>query len=111
MKKSLIVMTALAASMAYAGTSYRINLYRATLVNGTALKPGEVKVEVQDNKVVFKQGKTTAEAIVKSEEASHKFVSTTVGYAGEGSASEIQEIRLGGTSTKLLFETPTTNTK
>ena len=111
MKKLLFVTSMLAASLAYAGSSYKFNLYRTTLVNGTELKAGEVKVELHDNKAVFKQGKTTAETTVKTEAAAEKFLSTSVGYAGEGSANEIQEIRLGGTNTKLVFEIPTTNTK
>jgi hypothetical protein len=103
-KKITIVIVALAASLAYAGTSYRINLYRPTIVNGTELKPGEVKVELQDNKVILKQGKTTAEASVRVENGGQKFLSTSVGYGGDASPNDIQEIRLGGTSIKLLFE-------
>lgn len=103
-KKLTFGIFALAASLAYAGTSYRVNLYRPTLVNGTELKPGEVKVEIQDNKATFKQGKTTAESIVKVENGSQKFLSTSVGYGGDASPNDIQEIRLGGTSIKLLFE-------
>jgi hypothetical protein len=95
---------ALTASLAYAGTSYHVNLYRPTIVNGTELKAGEVKVEIQDNKAIFKQGKTTAETTVKVENGSQKFLSTSVGYGGDASPNDIQEIRLGGTSTKLLFE-------
>src|SRR5205807_1513458 len=97
-------MLTLAISVAYAGTSYRLNLYRPTTVNGTELKAGEVKIELQDNKVILKQGKTTAEATVRVETGGQKFLSTSVGYGGDASPSDIQEIRLGGTSTKLLFE-------
>ena len=61
-------------------------------------------MELHDNKIVIKQGKTTAEATVKVEENGHKFSSTTVGYMGDGAGKELQEIRLGGTSTKVTFE-------
>ena len=104
MSKLRFGMIVMAASMAYAGTSYRVNLYRPTLVNGTELKPGEVKVEIQDNKAVFKPGKTKAEATVTVETGSQRFLSTSVGYGGDASPNDLQEIRVGGTTTKLLFE-------
>jgi hypothetical protein len=37
------------------------------------------------------------------ENGTQKFLSTSVGYEGE-SANQIQEIRIGGTSVKLLFD-------
>lgn len=104
MKKAFVSLMFLGLSTAYAGTSYRVNLYRPTVVNGTELKAGECKVEIRDNKIVIKQGKTTAEATVKVEENGQKFSSTTVGYMGDGAGKELQEIRLGGTSTKVTFE-------
>ncbi len=106
-KKALVSLMILGAAMAFAGNAHRVNLYRATSVNGIEFKAGECKVEVHDNKLVMKQGKTTAEATVKVETATQKFPSTTVGYAGEGSGKELQEIRLGGTPTKLIFESST----
>jgi len=104
MKNSFIAIALCGISLAYAATSYRVNLYRATVVNGVELKAGECKLELHENKIVLKQGKTTAEATVKVESNSQKFHDTTVGYAGDGSGHELQEIRLGGTTTKLLFD-------
>lgn len=106
-----ITLIAFAGTLAFAGTSYRINLYRPTIVNGTELKAGEVKVEIRDNKAVLKQGKKTAEADVKVENGAQKFLSTTVGYGSDSSSSDLQEIRLGGTSTKLVFDQAHTGTK
>jgi hypothetical protein len=103
MKKALLLLV-LGLSAALAGTTYHVNLYRATVVNGVQLKAGECKVEIHDNKITFKQGKVSAEATVRVESNADKFASTTVGYAGEGSGNELQEIRLGGTTTKVLFE-------
>ncbi len=102
MYKKLVAGFALisALAIASAANSYRVDLYQATVVNGTTFKPGECKVEVKDNHVVLKQGKTSAEASVKVESAKDKFPSTSVGYAD---GNHIQEIRLGGTTTKLVF--------
>src|ERR1700687_2519868 len=91
-------------SAAYAASSYHVTLYKSTTVNGTELKAGDYKLEIQGNKAVFKQGRTTAEATVRVENGTQKFLSTSVGYEGESAANQIQEIRIGGTSVKLLFE-------
>src|SRR5436305_7507282 len=79
------------------GNTYRVSLYQPTVVNGTTFKPGECKLELKDHTIVFKQGKNTAEATVQVENGPNKFDSTSVGY----SDGRVQEIRLGGTNTKL----------
>jgi hypothetical protein len=104
MKKALAVLFALGISVAYAASSYHVTLYKPTTINGTQLKPGDVKLELQGDKVVIKQGKTSIESSVTVENGSHKFDATTVGYVGESSNNQVQEIRLGGTTTKLVFE-------
>ncbi len=90
MHKKLVAGFALISALAIASAA---NSY-------TTFKPGDCKVEVKDNHVVLKQGKTSAEATVKVESAKNKFQSTSVGYAD---GNHIQEIRLGGTTTKLVF--------
>ncbi|SRR5579871_4376152 len=102
MKKVLAVLFALAASAAYAASSYHVTLYKATTIHGTQLNPGDCKLELQGDKVVIKQGKTTVEANVTVENAQQKFALTSVGY-GEGSATELHDVRLAGTTLKLLF--------
>ena len=106
MKKTLLTIVALGIGVAYAASSYSVNLYRPTNVNGTEFKPGECKVEVQGDKVIFKQGKTSVEAPARIETRAQKFGSTTVGYNGESANGQIQEIRLGGTKTILVFGEP-----
>ena len=104
MQRLLAVMFAIGIGTAYAASSYHVTLYKATTVNGTQLKPGDVKLELQGDKVVFKQGKTSIESNVTIQNGSQKFDVTTVGYDGDSSNNQVQEIRLGGTTTKLLFE-------
>ena len=87
-------------TVAFAANTYKVDLYQATVMNGTTFKPGECKLELKDNEVVLKQGKTSAESPVKVENAPNKFGSTSVGYTEGG---HIQEIRLGGTNTRLVF--------
>ena len=104
MKKALAVLFALGISVAYAASSYHVTLYKPTTINGTQLKPGDVKLELQGDKVVIKQGKTSVESTVTVENGTHKFDASSVGYVGDSSNNQVQEIRLGGTTTKLVFE-------
>jgi hypothetical protein len=104
MKKALAVIFALGISVVYAASTYHVTLYKPTTINGTQLKPGDVKLELQGDKVVIKQGKTSVESSVTVENGAHKFDASSVGYVGDSTNNQIQEIRLGGTTTKLLFE-------
>jgi len=104
MKKALLAIFAFGLSVAYAASSYHVTLYKSTTVNGTELKAGDYKLEIQGNKAVFKQGRTTAESTVRVENGTQKFLSTSVGYEGDSPTNQIQEIRIGGTSVKLLFD-------
>ena len=105
MSKKLSVLFAIAAGMAFAASSYQVTLYKPTTVNGTQLKAGDIKLELQGDKVLIKQGKTTVESNVTVQNSAQKFAATTVGYDGDSSNNQVQEIRIGGTTTKLLFET------
>ncbi|MGB9605998.1 MAG: hypothetical protein ACPL88_08990, partial [Bryobacteraceae bacterium] len=68
------------------------------------LKPGEYRLQLQDGKVVIRAGKQRVEAPVKVEQADSKFSSTSVRYAAAEGKARIQEIRLGGTNLKLVFD-------
>ena len=103
MKKAIAVMFALGISAAYAASSYQVTLYKATTINGTQLKAGDVKLELQGDKVVIKQGKTSVESNVTVQNGDRKFDASSVTYNGDAT-NQVQEIRLGGTTTKLLFD-------
>lgn len=97
----LLVLTA---AFALASEAHKVTFYQPATVNGTAFKAGEVKVEVKDaTTVILKQGKTTAEAKAKVEQSSDKFLNSSVSV--DGDTKQLQEIRIGGTATKVLFET------
>ena len=113
MIKQLLVVCFSAASMAFAGAnSYRITLFQPSYLNGSELKAGEYKMEVQDGKVTIKQGKNAVDAAVKVENGGQKFRSTVVRYANDNGKFRIEEIRIGGTTTTLKLagaETPAAN--
>ena len=104
-RKLLLSFATLALAVASAASSHRITLFQPSLVNGTELKPGDYKVTLQDNnKVVISSGKTSVEATIKTETADSKFSSTTVRYRNGDGKYRLQEIRLGGTTTRLVFD-------
>jgi len=103
MTKKFFVLFAMAAALASAAT-YRVKLLQPTVIAGTTLKAGDYKLQVQDNKAVFTAGKSTAEAQVKVESADQKFASTSFRYdrAADGTL-KLQEVKIAGTNTKLVF--------
>ena len=101
MKKLMFAFAAVALTTASAATKYNVTLFQPTMVNGTELKPGDYKVEVEGDKAVFKQGKTLFETPVHVQDSGEKNRTNTARYV---QGTKLQEIRLGGTRTKLVFE-------
>ena len=99
-KRLTIGFGILALAVASAASNYNVTFYQPVVVNGTTLKAGEYTVEVNDNKAILKKGKSVAETPVKVENNDEKYSKTTVHLAG----SQVEEIRVGGTHTKLVFE-------
>jgi hypothetical protein len=94
----------IAAGLAIAGArTYTVSLFEKAMFGTTELTPGEYKVEVSDQKAIIRQGKLQSESPVKVEENASKFDATTVRYNHDGGKTRIEEIRLGGTKTKLVF--------
>jgi len=104
MKKILLSFATVALAVASAASSYHVTLFQPAVLNGTELKPGDYKVTIKENKAVLTSGKTSVEANVKQETAATKFNATTVRYSDAQGKYRVQEIRLGGTNTKLVFE-------
>lgn len=103
MKKLMLTLATLAIASASAATTYRVTLFQPTLIGGKELKPGEYKVEVKDNTAVLSKGKETVEAPMRQETAESKFGSTSVRYKNGDGKYRLEEIRIGGTNTKLVF--------
>jgi hypothetical protein len=101
MKKLMFAFVTVALATAGAATKYNVTLFQPTLVNGTELKPGDYKVEVAGDKAVFKQGKTLFETPVRVQDTGVKNRTNAVRYI---QGERLQEIRIGGTRTKLVFE-------
>jgi hypothetical protein len=105
MKKLLVVFATLAlAVVSAADKTYNVSLNEPASVNGTQLKPGDYKLQVEGDKAVLKMGKkTVVESPAKVETAEHKFDTTSVTIDSSNNQAKISEIRIGGTNTRIVF--------
>jgi hypothetical protein len=99
-KNILFGFVSVALAVASAASSYSVTFYQPVMVNGSELKAGDYKLEIKDNTAVLKQGKTVTEAPVKIENDSQKYQRTAVRMNG----MQVEEIRIGGTSTRVVFD-------
>src|ERR1041384_5142193 len=103
MKRRLLFSFVVAGLAIASAKTYTVNLFQAAMIGGTELKPGEYRVEVVDQKAVIRNGKVEGQAPVKVETGDAKYDTTTVRFSNADGKMRIQEIRLGGTKTKLVF--------
>lgn len=103
-KRLLFVFLVLALGLASAKT-FTITLRQPTVLAGTELKAGDYRLDLQDTKLIVKaMGKQVLESTVKVENSDTKFDATTIRYANGDGKYKVQEIRVGGTKLKLLFD-------
>ena len=102
MKNLLLTLTLLGASIASAKT-YTITLSSPAAIGNSQLKSGENKLELKGDHVLVKGGKVTDEFPVHVENEARKFENTSVTTSSESGSNRIEEIRLGGTTVKLVF--------
>jgi len=103
MLKTVVCSLALA-GLALAGSkAYRIDVYEPAYAGSTELKAGQYEVSVSGPNAVIHGYKVDSQNPVKVETADHKYNQTAVKYVVNGGKRQIQEIYLGGTSTKLVF--------
>jgi hypothetical protein len=102
MRNKLVVCFAIAALAIASAKSFSVTLYQPVRVGSMELKPGEYRIEVKEQKAVFRNGKILGEVPVQVESGDSTFPSNSVRLVGEGTP-RIQEIRIGGTKTTLKF--------
>lgn len=103
MKKKLLIAISVAGLAFASAKSYSIDLFEPAMLGNTALPAGQYKVEVVDQKAVVSNGKNRCEAPVKVESADSKYNITAVRFSNSDGKMHIQEIHLGGSKTKLVF--------
>jgi len=103
MIKQIITFAFVALSAASAAT-YRVSFVEPSVVKGKELKAGDYQLNVKENSVVIVQGKKQVEVPAKVENTNQKYNRTRVLYNENKGKFSIQEIELGGTTTKLTFD-------
>ena len=101
MRKAVFFM--LVAAAVASARSYTVNLFQPAMFGTVELQPGEYKVEVNEQTAVIRNGKVHGESPVKVENGDTKYDKTTVRFDQGSGKMKIQEIRIGGTKTKLVF--------
>ena len=102
-RKLLLSFAILAVSALANAKTFSVTLFQPSIIGGAELQPGDYKLDLNESKVVIRSGKKSAEAEVKVETGDQRYSSTTVRYQNGDGKYRIQEIRLGGTKTKLVF--------
>ena len=99
-KNILFGFASVALAVASAASSYHVTFYQPVMINGSELKAGDYKVELKDKTAEITQGKMVTEAPVTVENDSQKYQRTAVRLNG----SKVEEIRIGGTNTRIVFD-------
>jgi hypothetical protein len=103
MIKQVLTFAFVALSVASAAT-YKVSFLEPSVVKGKDLKAGDYQLDVKDNSVIIVQGKKQVEVPAKIENTHERYSRTRVLYNENKGKFTIQEIELGGTTTKLTFD-------
>jgi hypothetical protein len=107
-KNILLGFASLALAVAGAATSsYNVTFYQPVMINGSELKAGDYQLELNDTTAVIKQGGTVTEAPVTVHSGGQKYQQNIVRL----NHRQVEEIRIGGTSTRVVFEKASNGTK
>jgi hypothetical protein len=109
MYRSIALFFAVVALAVCAGKTYTITLLGPATVGSTDLKAGEHRVTMLDQNTVVIDGKADSKTTVKVETAKDKYDRTSIRVNTGDGKSRVQEIRLGGTATKLVIADPGAN--
>ena len=102
MNKSLLVGLMILGTAAFAANKgVNVNIFQDSVVNGKTLKAGDYKVSIENGNAVIKHGKESIVVPAREETETNKVASTELLYKN---GTELQQIRLGGTHTAIVFE-------
>ena len=94
---------ALAIASAAPGSGQWIKFSVPSVVDGTVLKPGDYRVEVNGSQAIIKGDKQRVGTSVRVEDTPAKSPYTSVQYNTANGNYRVEEIRLRGTKAKLVF--------
>jgi hypothetical protein len=102
-KKLLILIMAAVAVASAASKSYEVSIPGPTWIGTNELKAGTYAMQLQDNQVVLKMGKTVLTVPAKIEKGTQKHSSTALSTDNVGNKAVLREIEIGGTPTTVVF--------
>ena len=109
LKITILTLAALTMGAVGQAATYHVTLLKPTVVAGHELKPGDYKLEVNNDTAVISHGNVSVETKVKTADAGKKFDSTTVKYTLDGEKYKLQEIGIGGSKTRLILNEAATD--
>jgi hypothetical protein len=92
------------ALVASAAPAYTVTLSEPAVLAGSVVKPGEYRIVVNGEKATLTSGKMSMEVPVKVETGSQKFKYTSVECRDDAGQHLLDDIRVGGTTTTLVFK-------
>ncbi|HEV3334172.1 MAG TPA: hypothetical protein VG096_24470 [Bryobacteraceae bacterium] len=103
MTKRLLLVFAIVGLAVASAKTYSITLSQPAVLGDMQLAPGNYSVDVVDQKAIIRNGKMHGEAPVKVETADMKYNSTSLRFSSADGKMHLQEIHVGGSTTKLVF--------
>jgi len=97
------LVSAALAPLGASAESYHFNLAHPSIVQGTEVKAGDHKMDLSDGQLTIQNGKQKLEVPVSVEKADQTFRSSMVLYRQDQGMYSIEEIQVGGTKTRLVF--------
>lgn len=88
-----------------ASNTYHITLGDNAWVGQKELKAGEYRIQVEGDKAVIKSGKNSVEVPVKVEKADRKYPNNQILMRTENNRQQLEEIRIGGSTTRIVMST------
>jgi len=105
MKLSNVLLFVCASALALAGSasSYKVTFFMPSEVAGKQFRAGEYRIQVNGDKAVIRDSKGIVETPVKVETGDTKFSTTSIRYQNVDGKAKVEQIRVGGTTTTLVF--------
>ena len=103
LRKKLIVFVGVLTMAVANAADYKFTVSEPLVVAGSEFKPGQLTLELNGEKATIRSGKQTVDASVKVENTTEKYRSSTVRYDNQNGKHVLQEIRVGGTNLRVLF--------
>ena len=103
-KKLVFSLFIFALAISLGASNYSLTLSKPAIINGTELKAGEYKVEVNGTKALIKNGKTSVSADVVVETLPNKTNQSSACCLAEDGKYRLQELRPSGSNMKLTIK-------